>query len=948
MRFNVFMKANFKSTFLITSAYLVLVFLLSFSASASVNEDYEKGIAAFSLKQYKDAYIHVKNVLQASPDYLPAQLLLAQIYQVNGMLEEADKAFLIAFESGGDPSLIFELWGEVLLRLNDSERILSLDFSNKLSNEALVNWHVIRARACMQQQRNLCAQYEYEQILLLMPQHPRGINGLALLAIENGQLAEAEEYLRQSFEQDDALAQTWWLEGKLARAKKDFSAAQRFFNKAFLLAPDNPMMARSLIDAYVASSNFDAALLITEDLMLQTEDDLYVLFVNSWLTSQVESLNVIKPQLEQISNRLANVREEVMLAEPSLFYLRGMVALMQRNFETARENFRSFSKLAESDTQTAILLASTNIALGDKKSAMNALQTHESSLIKDNLDQALLLGSLYLENNRNFKAVDLLENLQQAYPSNVSVSLFEVRVALSRDRVEEGNTLLAQLLQQYPNNRQVLLAFSLHHLNGGQPERAAKTISTLLAEYPTDIAIQNMYAAQLIIEKKYAEAKQVLTSVLAESPHLFAAQYNQATLFVHEGQLQQAKEILETLAALRPDHLQVAFQMAKVDLQLGNLQTAISGFRRILISNGAQANITFAAVAAYAQIGDNINAIDLLRKLIAREPGNETALVQLASFYLKTGDSERTLATLHKLEVFPDLSVRTKVAQAELWMALGNKAKALDIMQHVHNAVPDNRNIHLQWVKLMLASGALEEAERELNVLNQQGPNDPFVYFKKGELAQLQGRMSEAYDHFLTVLEIDDSFDLALAKLYSLSVHQGDFRQLVTLLNRLVLAFPQRYFPRNLLAQYHFYYGERELAIVHYLILLETVAPANKYAMLNRLAILNLPIDSQKSEDYAKQAYALAPTDGGVTHTYGWSMALNGKYQQSLPLLRDASVRNSTDLSLQYHLAYTLNKLGNSEEAQRLLTKAISAQEDFPQRQDAIALLQQVTQGAEQ
>ena len=925
-----------------TSAFFALVFFTAFSALASVTQDYEKAVQAFIQNKYKDAFIHVKNALQEEPEYLPAQLLLAKIYQVNGMFRYADNEFQKVYDEGGDVNLIYEPWGEVLLRLKESDRILALSVSDKLTTETRIKWYVVRARACMQQDRVLCAKREYEQILSMAPQHPVGLNGLALLAINENNFVKAQEYLSLSFDQDKQRAQTWWLKGKLAKENKHFEQAQAYFNQAFLLAPENPIMARSLIDAYIASSDFDAALLITEDLLVKAEDDLYVLFVNSWLVSQLDSLNAIRPQLEQIATRLANVQEELLLAEPALFYLRGMVALMQKNFETARENFMSFSKHAESDVQTAILLASTNIALGDKKAAMTALQSHEQELIDDNVQQALLLGSLYIDNHRNFKAVDLLEKLEKRYPSDINVRLFAIRVALSRKKIDEGDVLLDELLQQYPSNRQVLLAYALHYLNKGKPEQAKHAIKTLLEKYPSDIAIQNMFAAQLIIEKKYTQAQQILKRVLAQSPNLFAAQYNQATLYIHQREFQQAKDILVKLVALRPDHLQVAFQLAKIDFQLGEIQSAISGFRRILITHGAQANVTFAAVAAYAKIADYSSAIDLLRKLLAREPGNETALVQLASFYIKAGDNAHALATLQKLEILPELLINTQIAQAELWMALDHKEKALDTMEKAHELAPKNKNVHLQWVKLMLASGATDDAERELAVLHQNYPKDPFVYFKLGELAQQQGQLDTAYAQFMKVLELDERFDLALAKLYSLSVYRGDFTQLVSYLEALVARSPERYFPRNLLAQYHFYYGSHEQAIKHYLILLEKVEESSRFALLDRLANLYFDIDSLVAQEYAEQAYALAPNDANVLHSYGWSLALNNKYQESLPLLRDASVRNSTDLTLQYHLAYTLSHLGNVTEATQILERIVNAQFDFPERHNAVALLNKI------
>lgn len=942
------MTYTFPQIFITTSARCALVFFvclsLSFSVYSANNEDYEKGKASFYLKEYKEAFIHVKSALQAEPDYLPAQILLAQLYQVNGMFAQADAAFQTAYNAGGDARLIFEPWGEVLLRLGESERILALDFDSTFHVEAQINWHTIRAKACIQQSRMLCAKYEYEQILSRVADHPKGLNGLALLAILERRFEEAEPLLAMSMGQSDTQAQTWWLKGQLAKERREYAQAQAFYSKAFLLSPNNPTMARSLIDAYISSSDFDAALLITEDLLLQTEGDLYVLFVNSWLTSQVESLAVIRPQLEQIATQLANVDEVMLHTEPALYYLRGMVALMQKNYETARDNFRSYAKHTEEDVQTAILLASTNIALGDKKSAMSALQPHAETLIDNNIDQALMLGTLFLENKQNFAAVNLLNKLEAAYPNNVNVALYAVRVALSRGKVAQSNAQLSSLKARYPENRQVLMTYALHHLNNGNSALAGEAITLLSARFPSDVSIQNMYAAQLIIDKQYEKAQEVLDRVLLQSPRLFAARYNQATLLLQRNELDEAREILLSLSALRPEHLQVAFQLAKIDFQMGNVQAAISGFRKILVSNGAStpSNVTFSAVAAYAQIGDYNSAIELLRKLLASEPGNQIALVQLAGFFVKVSDKQQALTTLKKMDVIPSLSINTRLAQVALWTALGEQAKALQVMQSIHELVPDDKNIHLQLVKLMLVSGELKDAAASLEMLENDFPNDPLVKFKQGELAQAQGQLDTAYKHFENVLALDASFDLALAKLYSISVQKQSFNHLVVRLNSIVKQEPTRYFPRNLLAQYHYYYGDKNQAIGHYQQLLSLVDDNSRYAMLNRLAVLHFSTDTDQSFAYAKKAYELAPNNADVLHSYGWSLTLKGRYNESLPILREASARNAISPSLKYHLAYTLYHLGKADEAERILTALLTVEEYFDTRPQAEALLTEI------
>lgn len=903
------------------------------------NADYEAAVISYQNKAYKDAFIHVKNVLQDTPDYLPAYILLGSLYFENGLMERADETYQIAFDKGADPNLILHNWSRALLRQRKSEYLLSIDFSSTLNNDVRVEWHAARALACLQQGRTLCAKREYNAILARSADNPKGLNGLALLAIDENQIDEAKQLVTASMKVDDQQAETLWVRGEFEKAIGNLSASQHYFNEAFLLAPGDPQIARSLIDAYVATADLDAALLVTEDLLLETEDDLYVMFVNSWLTSQIDALSNIRPQLELISQRLSNVPEEVMIGEPSLFYLRGMVSLMQRNFEQARDNFTAFNIYAEADLQTAILLATTNMAIGDKKAAMLGLQDHEDKLIEENLQQAILLGSLYLESKRNFKAVNLLEKLEALYDNSVEVALFAIRIDVSRGKFDEAASELDALLATFPESRQVLLAYALYFLDIGDIGKATFAIERLLANYPQDIAVKNMYAAQLLIEKRFEEAEVVLTEVLASSPNLFAARYNHATLLVNKGQIEEAKSILEALELEKSNHFQVMLQLANINVRDGDLESAIVRYNLLLQRYGPSDKVTFAAVAAFNQTKNYKSAISALRKLEVKEPGNALALVQLATFYIKASDKERAKSTLLKLALIFDRQVNILVSESQNWLAIGEQEHAFDSMKKAHLMQPENLDLQLQWIKLLLALNKLDIAEEELERLLRSDPNNPFVLFKFGELAQIQGKLSKATKYFETVLDEEPGFDLAYAKLYAISAKANVFAALVKRLTDVVEQQPSRYFTRNLLAQYHFYYGDVSLAIMHYTALLEFVPEANKYALLNRLALLHLSSAPQESLRLSEQAYALNPANADVLHTYGWSLAINGAAARALPILREASVRNATSLSLQYHLAYTLVQVGNNTEAKTILTTILNAKEKFAQRSDAVSLL---------
>lgn len=909
------------------------------SDNSYVNVEYDAAVQSYEAGNDQQAFVHTKNVLKDNPQYLPARILLATLFYDNGLFEQSHAAYHLAFEQGADFTLISKNWSVVLLRLDKSERLLSIDFAEKLKGQAVAQWRVARAQACLLQQRRLCAKSEYEAILEVTPGNPLGLNGLALLAIDEKQYDKASLLLEQSATTSSTRAETLWVKGKLAKALRQKEKAQQYFKQAFLLAPDNTNIARSLIDAYVSSSDLDAAMMLSQDLLIQAEDDLYVMFVNSWLTRQMDALSDVRPQLDKIAQRLSTLPSELMVAEPSLLYLGAMVALMQGNFEQAKEHFTSYKAHGGDDIQTAILLSSTYMSLGDKKSAMVELESHEDALLEDQLQQSILLGELYLQNKRSFKAVNLLRKLSTRYPGNLDVDLFSANVELARGNRLRAATQLSALVERFPNNKKVLTAYALYFLDSDDDKKAKEAVTRLHNLYPDDIVVKNIYAAYLILTSQLEVAKRYIEEVLSVSPQNFAARYNSAVIAFKESRTADARALLKALENQNGENAQVTLQLANIDMSEARVEDAIIRYEMLLKKYGPTLSVTMAAVAAYNQLKDYESAINVLRSLEAKEPNNAIAITQLAAFYLKTNELSSARTMLLKLELIAQLPLNILISESQMWFSLGEYEKAIGRMEIAKIQASQNLNVQLQWIKLLLATNNLTRADSELAVLDKRYENHPLVMFKKGELAQQQGNIAQAKDLFTRILQRDDAFDLALAKLYSLSVSSNDFSAFLPLIERIVEQHPTRYFSRNLLAQYHFYYGSSQKALEHYSMLIDRVPEVNKAALLNRLAILYLESDIAKGLSFSSKAYALSPSDQDVLHTYGWALTLNGNPVQALPIIREASVRNATSKPLKYHLAYTLVELGKRDEAKKILLKLMNSPENFKERESAERLL---------
>ena len=112
----------------------------------------------------------------------------------------------------------------------------------------------------------------------------------------------------------------------------------------------------------------------------------------------------------------------------------------------------------------------------------------------------------------------------------------------------------------------------------------------------------------------------------------------------------------------------------------------------------------------------------------------------------------------------------------------------------------------------------------------------------------------------------------------------------------------------------------------------------NAVGVLNNQATVMQRLGDPGAMAIAERAYKLAPKDSSVVDTYGWGLAMAGKLDAALRLLRDARLRQPESPDIRYHLAWTLAKLGQKAEAREELAYALKSSSVFDSIEDARAL----------
>jgi putative PEP-CTERM system TPR-repeat lipoprotein len=926
---------------------VIVSFGVYFSPNIMAAEDgqlhYEKALSTYKEQRFDESMIHLKNALLSSPENLPSKILMGQLLAKSGQFEAAEIEFEEAINQGADISLFADVWGRTLIKRKAYKTIIDFKQFSGFSAPQQLTWQRLRALACMSSKDYDCAKQSYLKIGQLSVDKTEQFNGLANIQLSLKEYEKAYEYLQQASEinLDDPI--TWQLKGLVAKNRNKLDVALEYLQKSFELDPDDPYILRHLADVYLASNNNEAAKSTINTILTASPDDPFAILVNSWLQKDTTLGVKAEKKFQEMATKINNLPNEYVQQEHSLLFLRALVNFRRQKYEGAVRDFTNLRKMDDSDISAVILLAKSYIALGEERDAITLLEEKQQDL-NTLPDVLVMLGDLYINNGKSFKTASLLETLQAEYPDNISVQLLEVKLVISRGQEQAGFERLDKLLSKHPDNETILFVHSVLNLQIQQFVKADFSISKLLGLKPNDPIKLNIKGAVLIKLNRIDEAQTYIEQALDIHPDLVSAKINLASTYYLQNDHPTSVRILNDILLKKPRYSPALLLLAKIQLTDKNFVDAHKNYRNVLIDNRRNIEALEGLTSIHLLKNEKQEALFQLNKLSKIESQNPKYIIQKAQLYLSLKDKENSELQIINLKRLAKDDAALMIALSKLQLLSADLQGAIHSLESAQNIQPKSLRVGIQLGELLLNNNLTSEAVIQVNLLSSKFNNSPEVTFLQGRLAEQQGQIDQANQYYLKTLDMNDQYELALGKLYSLLPHGVPPEPFKNKIDEIVSDHPERYFPRNLLAQYYYYTNNFAEAAFHYEILLGHEGVPNRSAMLNRLALVFMPTDILKSTEYAKQAYKLDNTNPQILTTYGWLLTQQAEPTAGLELLRKASARGQQTPNIHYYIAISLEKLGLYAEAKSELETLLDKKVDFPERQQAKALYQKLTE----
>lgn len=921
----------------------LLCAMLSLGALAQSESDhYEQGVQAYAQGEYPEAYIHLKNALQADPAFLPARLLLAKVHFNAGDVAGAAKESEEALALGADLNLVLPVYGTSLILLRRDADLFALEKQvGSLTNENRFEWLLLKGQGHLLRGEADAARRSFEQASAMFPTDVRSSNTLAAVYMQSGMRQEADELIEKSLLLDPDNVKTLELRADLALSEGHTDEALRSLEKAHELDSSDLRVLRGLARVHLLEGNQLQVEHYLALILEQSPNDPAATLLSAIIEIGKGEAEIGDAMLSGLSMKLAELDAISPQSSDDMQFIQASADYVRGSDRSAIALFNNYLTRKPSDLAAIRMLADLYIRNSETGRARDLLGSSRAYIVED-LGLSVLLLRLYIESGSEYNARELLEQLKAGTDDAVLVAVLEAELDRSVGKFEQALELLPERnYAQVPVSYGLLRGALLLDLN--QLPAATAVARELQTAYPQQVRVQNFAAVAYLRQGDLENAEPAIDAALALARDDTDANFNLAVLLKQRGQLDDSAVVLNRILADRPSHVRSIMLMATILYDQGNVEEALDWSNKVYAYDKTSPLPGEFQLNVYTQTGNWEEARKTVALLSKDYPLNEDYLLRQAQIYMQLEDYELAQRPLRSLAALWAEDPRRLRQLAMLQVESQNTEEARLSLEAALRLAPEDFDIKLDLARLNILEGQYGRAQSQLDLLQESAGERSPIAQARGELALAQGQLEQAQAHFMRAYELDNSNGNAVGRLYELSLRGVGGEAFVATMESALQRDSLPPWAVRLLADSLMAQGNTARAARYYEALLAHDDFADDAGVLNNLANIYAADDLDKALVTAQRALALKrePT-ASILDTVGWIHTQRKEYDQALPFLRRAYTLNSRDPEIRYHTAVALLGLDRTAEAVKELRAALAAGEAFPGVDEARALLQEL------
>ena len=877
------------------------------------------------------AVIELKNALQKNPKNSEARWRLGEIYVSQGLGEQAEDELKRAKELGTEYETLKVPMGQALLLQGLYRRVVAEIQPGPTSlPENIPKLLELQGRAQL-------GLLHFEEGCKLFveaaekdPQYVPAYWGLANCAAARGKLDEARADLDKAMKLDGKNSATWALLGDLERRANRFPEAEEGYSSALKYDSNN-------LEALFAR----AAIRIDRNDLSGAKEDIDAAFK---LPRGHPTANLLRGVLQFKQANLAEAKTSFETALkrspdylPAVYWL-GLTNLRQANYEEAVRQFGRYTRGVPDAMQAQTLLALTQARLGRRSEAEDTLKALSKVDISDpqvlaTLAQAQLwLGDTDRANAYLARAVkqapeaaalrvDFAATLSQKGERDAAIEQLEDAIHLDPSLVTADQRLITELLRQK------------------QYDRAMSAVEALEKKRPKDPTTFNLKGGVYLGKNDFASARKSFEQAMALETNTVTAATNLARLDLVEGKPEAARSRFESILAKDKTNVQAMLELAAIAAATGQEAEYVGWLDKASQAGPLAARPRILLASFYLRKNDVRKALAMAQEALTIDPQNYQALDLLGTAQLAGSEPRNAAVTYGKLAGLApnDPGVLYKLATAQA--ASKDVDQARDSLNKALGIKPDYQYAELLLANLELEAGKYGDALKIAQRIQKQFPQSHSGFALEGNIEMARSQYGPALRAY------EKAFAINRNGLFAVSVNQalraaGKSREADARLQQWLKDQPSDTAARDYLASTYMDAGRNQEAIVQYELLLE--ADPRNGRVLNNLAWLYQQQKDPRAMATGEKAYQLNPRDPNAMDTLGWILVEQGEAARGLELLKKAADTAPASTAIHYHLAVAWAKSGDKARARQELGDLLTRYKNFPQRQEAQALLKQL------
>ena len=662
-------------------------------------------------------------------------------------------------------------------------------------------------------------------------------------------------------------------------------------------------------------------------------------------------------------------------AHPNNFithFQRGLLRFRKAQYKAALESFQRSLALAPKYMDAILYEGMTQLALGSLRSAERSLTQYVAARPQGRLGRKMLATTLVQLNesaralevmspilDRGELAPDFWELAADAYarmgnyplagewmsraaaakPTDASIREKHAKLHLKAGQTELAIAELedAIALRARPSTAGMMLA--VLHLSRREYDKASAALDGVEKEVPDSPFAANLRGVLLLETGQREAAVKVFQDILVKNPSFLPAVTNLVKLDLQDGQPDVARRRLEAVLAFEKNHLQAMLLLAAFEQQVGRTGEALALLERAARVHPSALDPRARLVEQLVRQGRLKEARTHADEALFWNPASLAAFELLASVQMSSRDPQGAVTTFNRMVDVHPKSARAYHSKGRAEYAAEKFAEAEASLRNAISLDKSYGPAHVALIELLMRQKRSGPALEFARGLQKDMPKSAAGLTLEGDIHVSLKNYKEAVAAFRAALALAPTERIAM-RLYHAQVAAGDRKVALDDLRGWVAKHPKSPRARTQLATALLDIGDNEGAKKEFEAIAQT-APTDPVLMTN-LAWAYFKAGDPRALTLAEDALRLRPSDPAISNTLGWILLQQGDVARATELLARAAKGLPNEPSVRYRYASVLAKSGNRERARAEVSSALSLDKPFPEREEAVALLQEL------